>query len=154
VNRSRAAVPVLAGVLVTVIWYQLVWRGAQEDAAQASVDPVATEPVREPSPETPADTADGAGPASAADADDTGADAAATLRVVQLAAEAGGATLTSYTPGPAGHAGVGLKVGYVGLMELLHQLRAIDPGLEVASLDVAPAEDGLVVTLDLRRAAA
>jgi hypothetical protein len=164
--RQRTTVGVLVVVLITVLWFQLVWRGHQESSAGAVVDQAAAGLVTPDGGVVTADPAitdgaplDDSGRGAPLDATATTVtavpvDHVAELRVVHEAITAAGVRLVGYLPVGPTTAQVQLQAGYEGLVAFLAELRGTAPDAVIDALDAVPGEGTLEVSFTVRWAPA
>jgi hypothetical protein len=159
-TRQKATVGVLSAVLVTVLWFQFVWRGQHEAAAGAVVDDSAAAAAVSDDPTAPLDgtgeAADQTGPFAAGDgttatttatpAPAVPVDHVAQLRLVHQAVSATGVHLVGYVPATADTAQVQLEGSYAGVVAFLAELRTRAPGAVIDSLAIEPQTAALSVT--------
>ena len=167
--RQKATVGGLVLVLITVLWFQFVWRGHHEasagavddgsaaalvtdatDASGAPVDGAASGDAgahgsTDPTATTDATTA----PTTATTAVPMTVDHVAELRLVHQAVTATGVRLVGYVPATADSAQVQLEAGYGGLVAFLAELRTRAPHSTIATLAVDPEVATLSVTLTI-----
>ncbi len=153
--RQRTTVGVLVVVLVTVLWFQFLWRGQGEDAAGAVADGSAAGLVAEAADDAAAtdgaavtDDAAGVDDSPAAPATTVPAvprDHVAELRIVHQAVTTAGVRLTGYLPVSDATAQIQLQASYEGLVTFLAELRTRAPGAVVAALAAAPGDGTLDV---------
>jgi hypothetical protein len=159
--RQKAMVGVLSAVLVTVLWFQFVWRGQHEASAGAVVDDssAAAAVTDDTSALDGTGDATGTGPFAAGDAttDSPTATAApavpvdhvdhvAELRRVHQAVSATGVRLVGYVPATIDTAQVQLEGSYEGVVAFLAELRTRAPGAVIDSLAIEPQTTDLAVT--------
>jgi hypothetical protein len=153
--RQKATIGVLVVVLITVLWFQFVWRGHHESSAGAVVDDSAAAAVIDDSAGPSA--ADPSAPA-AADVTTTTlpvvpVDHVAELRLVHESVTAAGLRLVGYVPATDDTAQVQLEGSYDGLVAFLADLRARAPHATITSLAVEPGTSTLSITFTVEWAA-
>jgi len=163
--RQRATIGVLVVVLITVLWFQFVWRGHHESSAGAVVDDSAAAAVIDDSadpsagdpsaldPSTPDPSAPAAADVSTTTLPVVPVDHVAELRLVHQSVTATGVRLAGYVPATDDTAQVQLEGSYDGLVAFLADLRTRAPRATITSLAVEPATSTLSITFTVEWAA-